>query len=109
MDIPFSALYDTSGVPVDASVVDIGNTMIMTKEQIHDSPSRKEGIDAATENLLRLKACEMIHGVLTQCGVDRMVICTAQIYLHRYYCQRSITTYHYKVIHSFNVETPSFA
>lgn len=97
MNIPLSAVYDTSGAPVEADVLDIGNTLLFSKEQLEQTPSRKEGMSVETEEKLRLKACEIIHGVLALCGVDRMVICTAHVYLHRYYCQRTITAFNFKV------------
>ena len=98
MNVPFSALYDTSGGAVASDIVDVGNALVFSREQLEQTPSKKDGFDGEKEERTRLKGCEIVQGVLTLCGVDRAVICTAHIYLHRYYCQRSISAFHFKVL-----------
>lgn len=37
------------------------DTFYVTAQQIADSPSRKDGVDESTENLLRRFGCELIQ------------------------------------------------
>lgn len=93
-----SALYDTSGATVAAEVHDLGNALTISSAQLDNTPSRKEGIPKSIEDKIRLRCSEIVCGVLTSCAVDRTVICTAQVYLHRYYSQRSVAAFDLKYI-----------
>eukprot|EP00210_Caulerpa_lentillifera_P008139 g7773.t1 len=83
---------------VAAEVHDLGNALTVSLEQLQNTPSREEGISKEVENRIRLRCSEIVCGVLSLCAVDRTVTCTAQIYLHRYYCQRSVAAFDYKYI-----------
>lgn len=68
----------------------------LSSEQLENSPSRQQGIDAETETTLRFYACDLIQeaGLLLKC--PQAVMATGQVLLHRCYCKKSMREYHIK-------------
>lgn len=69
------------------------DTFYLTAEQLRDSPSRKEGIDEATETTLRIYGCDLIQesGILLK--LPQAVMATAQVLFHRFYCKKSFVRF----------------
>ena len=81
--------------------------MIFASEQIDDfylseealaaSPSRADGVDVATEAGLRRYGCEVIQEAGILLRLPQVVMATAQVLLHRFYCKRSLHKFDVKV------------
>ncbi len=69
----------------------------VTDEELEDSPSRKDGVDAGTETMLRNFGAEMIQEMVVLLRAPQAVAATAQCLLQRFYCQKSLKEYHVKV------------
>lgn len=69
------------------------DTFYLTDEQLRDSPSRKDGIDEATETTLRVYGCDLIQesGILLR--LPQAVMATAQVLFHRFYCKKSFVRF----------------
>ncbi|CAN6241890.1 unnamed protein product [Urochloa humidicola] len=69
------------------------DTFYLTDEQLQDSPSRKDGIDEATETVLRVYGCDLIQesGILLR--LPQAVMATAQVLFHRFYCKKSFVRF----------------
>ncbi|CAL5017176.1 unnamed protein product [Urochloa decumbens] len=69
------------------------DTFYLTDEQLRDSPSRKDGIDEATETALRVYGCDLIQesGILLR--LPQAVMVTAQVLFHRFYCKKSFVRF----------------
>ncbi|CAL5032309.1 unnamed protein product [Urochloa decumbens] len=69
------------------------DTFYLTDEQLRDSPSRKDGIDEATETALRFYGCGLIQesGILLR--LPQAVMATAQVLFHRFYCKKSFVRF----------------
>ncbi|WVZ87204.1 hypothetical protein U9M48_033883 [Paspalum notatum var. saurae] len=69
------------------------DTFYLTDEQLRDSPSRKDGIDEATETALRVYGCDLIQesGILLK--LPQAVMATAQVLFHRFYCKKSFVRF----------------
>ncbi|CAN6248470.1 unnamed protein product [Urochloa humidicola] len=69
------------------------DTFYLTDEQLRDSPSRKDGIDEATETMLRVYGCDLIQesGILLR--LPHAVMATAQVLFHRFYCKKSFVQF----------------
>ncbi|RLM93070.1 hypothetical protein C2845_PM08G14830 [Panicum miliaceum] len=69
------------------------DTFYLTDEQLRDSPSRKDGIDEATETALRVYGCDLIQesGILLR--LPQAVMATAQVLFHRFYCKKSFVRF----------------
>ncbi|KAK8966072.1 Cyclin-L1-1 [Platanthera guangdongensis] len=61
------------------------NNFYITDEELKNSPSRKDGIDEATETMLR------IYG-------PQAVMATGQVLFHRFYCKKSFARFSVKVM-----------
>uniref|UniRef100_A0A0D9Y8V7 Cyclin-L1-1 n=2 Tax=Oryza glumipatula TaxID=40148 RepID=A0A0D9Y8V7_9ORYZ len=72
------------------------DTFYLTDEQLRDSPSRKDGIDEATETALRVYGCDLIQesGILLK--LPQAVMATAQVLFHRFYCKKSFVRFSVK-------------
>ncbi|KAF0917287.1 hypothetical protein E2562_017463 [Oryza meyeriana var. granulata] len=72
------------------------DTFYLTDEQLLDSPSRKDGIDEATETALRVYGCDLIQesGILLK--LPQAVMATAQVLFHRFYCKKSFVRFSVK-------------
>jgi hypothetical protein len=60
------------------------DTFYLTDEQLRDSPSRKDGIDEATETALRVYGCDLVQesGILLRLYPffpPRLTLCSFQI------------------------------
>lgn len=67
--------------------------------ELHNSPSRQDGVDEATETLLRRYGCQLIQEAGILLKYTQIVMATAQVVLHRFYCRQSLMTYPVKVCH----------
>lgn len=72
------------------------DTFYLTDEQLQNSPSRRDGIDEATETTLRIYGCDLIQesGILLR--LPHVVISTGQVLLHRFYCKKSFSLFNVK-------------
>ncbi|KAJ4916669.1 Cyclin-L1-1 [Raphanus sativus] len=70
----------------------------LTEEQIKTSPSRKDGIDEATELALRIYGCDLIQegGILLK--LPQAVMATGQVLFHRFYCKKSLAKFDVKIV-----------
>lgn len=69
----------------------------LTPEEVEASPSRADGVDAATEDQLRRFGCGMLQRAVVLLGLPQGVAVTAQVLLHRFYCRRSLKKFDVKV------------
>nr|XP_023913992.1 cyclin-L1-1-like isoform X1 [Quercus suber]XP_023913998.1 cyclin-L1-1-like isoform X1 [Quercus suber]POF25830.1 cyclin-l1-1 [Quercus suber] len=69
----------------------------LTDEQLKNSPSRKDGIDEATETTLRIYGCDLIQksGILLKLP---QVVATGQVLFHRFYCKKSFARFNVKKV-----------
>lgn len=72
------------------------DTFYLTDEQLQDTPSRKDGIDEATEMTLRIYGCDLIQesGILLK--LPQQVMATGQVLFHRFYCKKSFVRFNVK-------------
>ncbi|XP_071710899.1 cyclin-L1-1 [Rutidosis leptorrhynchoides] len=72
------------------------DTFYLTDEQLQDTPSRKDGVDEATEMNLRIYGCDLIQesGILLK--VPQQVMATGQVLFHRFYCKKSFVRFNVK-------------
>ncbi|KAL7239374.1 hypothetical protein ACSBR2_005309 [Camellia fascicularis] len=72
------------------------DTFYLTDEQLQNSPSRKDGIDEATETTLRIYGCDLIQesGILLK--LPQAVMATGQVLFHRFYCKKSFARFNVK-------------
>lgn len=70
----------------------------LTDEQLQNSPSRKDGIDEATETMLRIYGCDLIQesGILLK--LPQAVMATGQVLFHRFYCKKSFARFNVKKV-----------
>nr|QYW07134.1 cyclin L1-1 [Dimocarpus longan] len=70
----------------------------LTDEQLNNSPSRKDGIDEATETTLRIYGCDLIQesGILLR--LPQAVMATGQVLFHRFYCKKSFARFDVKIV-----------
>ncbi|XP_031279808.1 cyclin-L1-1 [Pistacia vera] len=75
----------------------------LTDEQLQNSPSRKDGIDEATETTLRIYGCDLIQesGILLK--LPQAVMATAQVVFHRFYCKKSFARFDVKIVAASSV------
>lgn len=69
----------------------------LSAEALATSPSRADGVDAATETQLRRYGCDAIQEAGILLRLPQVVCATAQVLLHRFYCKRSLTQFDVKV------------
>ncbi|ONI04657.1 hypothetical protein PRUPE_6G333200 [Prunus persica] len=74
------------------------DTFYLTDEQLQNSPSRKDGIDEATETTLRIYGCDLIQesGILLR--LPQAVMATGQVLFHRFYCKKSFARFNVKKV-----------
>lgn len=74
------------------------DTFYLTDEQLQNSPSRKDGIDDATETTLRIYGCDLIQesGILLR--LPQAVMATGQVLFHRFYCKKSFARFNAKKV-----------
>ncbi|CAH1450321.1 unnamed protein product [Lactuca virosa] len=74
------------------------DTFYLTDEHLENTPSRKDGIDKATETTLRIYGCDLIQesGILLK--VPQQVMATCQVLFHRFYCKKSFVRFNVKRI-----------
>ncbi|KAI3751545.1 hypothetical protein L2E82_22633 [Cichorium intybus] len=74
------------------------DTFYLTDEQLENTPSRKDGIDEATETTLRIYGCDLIQesGILLK--LPQQVMATGQVLFHRFYCKKSFVRFNVKRI-----------
>ncbi|KAF6134028.1 hypothetical protein GIB67_038319 [Kingdonia uniflora] len=72
------------------------DTFYLTLEELSNSPSRKDGIDEATETTLRIYGCDLIQesGILLR--LPQAVMATGQVLFHRFYCKKSFARFNVK-------------
>lgn len=72
------------------------DTFYLTDEELNNSPSRKDGIDEATEVNLRIYGCDLIQ----ECGIllklPQAVMASGQVLFHRFYCKKSFAKFNVK-------------
>ncbi|KAG6735336.1 hypothetical protein POTOM_062096 [Populus tomentosa] len=68
----------------------------LTDDELQNSPSRKDGIDEATETTLRIYGCDLIQesGILLK--LPQAVMATGQVLFHRFYCKKSFARFNVK-------------
>ncbi|XP_050382288.1 cyclin-L1-1 [Argentina anserina] len=74
------------------------DTFYLSDEDLENSPSRRDGIDEATETTLRIYGCDLIQesGILLR--MPQAVMATGQVLFHRFYCKKSFTRFHVKKV-----------
>ncbi|CAL0320993.1 unnamed protein product [Lupinus luteus] len=74
------------------------DTFYLTDEKLKNSPSRKDGIDEATETTLRIYGCDLIQesGILLR--LPQAVMATGQVLFHRFYCKKSFARFNVKKV-----------
>ncbi|KAL7081515.1 hypothetical protein ACP275_14G044400 [Erythranthe tilingii] len=74
------------------------DTFHLTDEQLKNSPSRKDGIDEATETTLRIYGCDLIQesGILLR--LPQVAMATGQVLFHRFYCKQSFVRFNVKMV-----------
>ncbi|XP_068318401.1 cyclin-L1-1-like [Pyrus communis] len=74
------------------------DTFYLTDEQLQNSPSRKDGIDEATETTLRIYGCDLIQesGILLK--LPQAVMATGQVLFHRFFCKKSFARFNVKKV-----------
>ncbi|KAJ4967772.1 hypothetical protein NE237_014473 [Protea cynaroides] len=72
------------------------DTFYLTDEQLKNTPSRKDGIDEATETTLRIYGCDLIQesGILLK--LPQAVMATGQVLFHRFFCKKSFAKFNVK-------------
>ncbi|VFR01252.1 unnamed protein product [Cuscuta campestris] len=72
------------------------DTFYLTNEQLKNSPSRRDGIDDATETTLQIYGCNFIQesGILLK--LPQAVLATGQVLFHCFYCKKSYAHYNVK-------------
>lgn len=72
------------------------DTFYLTDEELQNSPSRKDGIDEATELNLRIYGCDLIQesGILMK--LPQAVMASGQVLFHRFYCKKSFVRFNVK-------------
>ncbi|KAM7489449.1 hypothetical protein LguiB_026933 [Lonicera macranthoides] len=74
------------------------DTFYLTEEQLKNSPSRKDGINEATETNLRIYGCNLIQesGILLK--LPQAVMATGHVLFHRFYCKKSFVCFNVKSV-----------
>jgi hypothetical protein len=72
------------------------DTFYLTAEQLNDSPTRRDGVEADTEYALRVYGCELIQEAGILLNMTQAVMATGQVLLHRFYCKKSFTKFNVK-------------
>lgn len=70
----------------------------VSKEDLADSPSRKDGISPDVEREQRIYGCEMIQEAGILLRLPQAVMATGQVLLHRFCCKVSLVAHDVKVL-----------
>ncbi|XWS56466.1 hypothetical protein CRYUN_Cryun09bG0087700 [Craigia yunnanensis] len=68
----------------------------LTDEQLKNSPSRKDGLDEATETTLRIYGCDLIQESRILLKLPQAVMAAGQVLFHRFYCKKSFARFDVK-------------
>lgn len=79
------ALYDTA------------NNFFLSEDELVNTPSRKAGISEEEELKTRLRACDFCVNGLRLLRCPQQVLCSAQVFIHRFYCKCRIDEHEIKV------------
>ncbi|XP_022972920.1 cyclin-L1-1-like isoform X2 [Cucurbita maxima] len=74
------------------------DTFYLTDEQLTNSPSRKNGIDEATETSLRIYGCDLIQEAGILLKLPQAVMATGQVLFHHFYCKKSFARFNVKKV-----------
>ncbi|XP_022932108.1 cyclin-L1-1-like isoform X5 [Cucurbita moschata] len=74
------------------------DTFYLTDEQLTNSPSRKDGIDEATETSLRIYGCDLIQEAGILLKLPQAVMATGQVLFHRFYSKKSFARFNVKKV-----------
>lgn len=69
----------------------------VSKDDLADSPSSKDGISSDVERDQRIYGCEMIQEAGILLRLPQAVMATGQVLLHRFYCKVSLVAHDVKV------------
>lgn len=69
----------------------------VNKDDLADSPSRKDGVSPDVERDQRIYGCEMIQEAGILLRLPQAVMATGQVLLHRFYCKVSLVAHDVKV------------
>ncbi|KAA8536921.1 hypothetical protein F0562_029399 [Nyssa sinensis] len=72
------------------------DTFYLSDEQLKNSPSRKDGMDEATETTLRIYGCDLIQESGIMLRLPQAVMATGQVLFHRFYCKKSFARFNVK-------------
>jgi hypothetical protein len=78
--------------------MDNHQNICVTSLEIEQSPSRLDGIDASTENLLRNFGCELIDDAGHLLELPQVAVATAQTLFHRFYCAESFAQHNVEIM-----------
>ncbi|XP_073235878.1 uncharacterized protein [Porites lutea] len=76
------------------SAVSTTDRFYFTKEQLQNTPSRKNGIDPEKEQSYRQQAATLIQDMGQRLSVSQLTINTAIVYMHRFYMFHSFSKFH---------------
>ncbi|KAF7660481.1 hypothetical protein LDENG_00281570 [Lucifuga dentata] len=69
-----------------------------TREQLENTPSRRNGVEADRELSYRQQAANLIQDMGQRLNVSQLTINTAIVYMHRFYMHHSFTKFHRNII-----------
>jgi hypothetical protein len=83
--------------PCSLQIYTTGGNFYLPAEALAASPSRADGIDAATEAELRRYCCDVVAESVVLLRLPQVVAVTAQVLVQRFYCKRSLKKFDVKV------------
>ncbi|XP_037492151.1 cyclin-L1-1 isoform X2 [Jatropha curcas] len=91
-------LYPRGAANVCCALCNTVTSVPPIDEQLQNSPSRKDGIDEATETTLRIYGCDLIQesGILLR--LPQAAMATGQVLFHRFYCKKSFARFNVKKV-----------
>ncbi|TSK67222.1 Cyclin-T2 [Bagarius yarrelli] len=81
---------------------------LFTREQIENTPSRRNGIEPDRELSYRQQAANLIQDMGQRLNVSQLTINTAIVYMHRFYMLNSFTKFHRNVASKDLAQTSYF-
>ncbi|CAF2160755.1 unnamed protein product, partial [Brassica napus] len=84
--------------PSESMIYTAIDNFYLPEEQIKNSPSRKDGIDEATETTLRIYGCDLIQEAGILLRLPQAVMATGQVLFHRFYCKKSLAKFDVKIV-----------
>ncbi|XP_068671557.1 cyclin-T1-like [Montipora foliosa] len=76
------------------SAVSTTDRFYFSKEQLQNTPSRKNGVDPEKEQSYRQQAATLIQDMGQRLSVNQLTINTAIVYMHRFYMFHSFNKFH---------------